>query len=229
MSSNGHGVRQSRNLANFVRRQQEWLASEQHRRNADFILRSNDGKKFPAHKFLLMAHSPVFAAMLTHDTKEIQQGQCDLLDTDGQCVEVLLDFLYSCGSMGKITVQNAEKVLVMADKYQIDDLCSSCEVVLAGNVAAEKAMHYLILASRHRLPVLKEAALRVIPKNLASLLKGNELEKVCQSDPEVIRLILEHCSKKMRVVEPAPVTAPLVYKVKPNPPPSSSSESDSDY
>ncbi|XP_055354878.1 speckle-type POZ protein-like [Paramacrobiotus metropolitanus] len=183
--------------ANHLQRQANLFASEKHAFATDFILYSNDGQEFRTSRFLLMAHSPVFAAMLTHDLQEKQQSLCKLADVDPECVEILLDFLYGCG-VDKITAANAEKALIMADKYQMADLRRACEDVLLDSVNSETAVRYLILAHQRGLDVLKEVALGVIPKNMKNVLTAKNLEEVLQSHPDVVELIMEHCSKRMR-------------------------------
>ncbi|XP_055350253.1 speckle-type POZ protein-like [Paramacrobiotus metropolitanus] len=141
----------------FLQRQRECWQSEQHRDLADFVLRANDGTVFRTHRFLLAAHSPVFAAMFTHDFQEKQNCGCEMADMDRECVEVLLAYVYAC-DVSKVTVDNAEKILIMADKYEIMDLRGVCENILASNVLAQNADHFLELASQRQLPVLQHAA-----------------------------------------------------------------------
>ncbi|XP_055347425.1 uncharacterized protein LOC129594679 [Paramacrobiotus metropolitanus] len=52
----------------FCQRLTDLLHGHPEQHPADFVIRSRDGQNFSVHRFLLMAHSPVFAAMLTHDS-----------------------------------------------------------------------------------------------------------------------------------------------------------------
>ncbi|XP_055350272.1 speckle-type POZ protein B-like [Paramacrobiotus metropolitanus] len=143
----------------YQRRQRYWQA-ENYRNSADVVLRANDGNVFPAHRFLLAADSPVFADMFKCDSQGTQSGGPVLVDMDGECVEVLLAFVYS-GDLTAVTVDNAEKMLIMADTYQIMDLRGVCETILANNVQERNAEHDLELARQRQLPILQDAARNV--------------------------------------------------------------------
>ncbi|XP_055348904.1 speckle-type POZ protein B-like [Paramacrobiotus metropolitanus] len=182
--------------AKFLQRLIDGYHSQQHKQTADFIIRSRDGTEFHAHRYLLMAQSPVFAAMLTHNSREKQRSRCELKDVDGETVQLLLDYVYGCDT-GKITKNNAEKVLIMADKYEMMDLRGHCEQTLADGISVEKAFPYLVLSVQRGLDVLKAAALRMMPKYLDAVLKGKGLEEVMQSDPELIQIFMDYCAKKL--------------------------------
>ena len=54
------------------------------------------GKEFYAHKLILSAHSPVFAAMFGHkDTKEAQEGKVVITDIEPEVFQELLYCIYS--------------------------------------------------------------------------------------------------------------------------------------
>ncbi|XP_055348962.1 speckle-type POZ protein-like [Paramacrobiotus metropolitanus] len=185
-----------RNLSKFLNRQIDSYRSEHHQQTADFFVRSKDGIEFPAHRFVLMAQSPFFAVMLTHDSQEKQQSRCELKDKDAESVDILLDYVYGCDT-GKVTKDNAEKVLTMADEYELVDLRGFCEQTLADSISVEKALPYLVLSVQRGLDVLKAAALRMMPKYLNAVLKGKGLEEVMQSDPELMQVFMDYCAKKL--------------------------------
>ncbi|XP_055347359.1 speckle-type POZ protein-like [Paramacrobiotus metropolitanus] len=165
--------------------------------HSDFVLRSSDGKLFPVHGFLLMAHSPVFEAMLSHDSREKQQSQCDLADVDSESVEILVNYLYGCQAE-RVNINNAEKVLIMADKYQILDLRAVCEALLSETLDVDSMMERYILASHRGLDVLKNAALRVIGRNMQTVLKDDGMRAAMQSDPGLLSVIVEYYEKYCR-------------------------------
>ncbi|XP_055348964.1 uncharacterized protein LOC129595858 [Paramacrobiotus metropolitanus] len=187
---------ESKCVSKFLHRQIDGYRSQQHQKTADFVIRSQEGTEFHAHRYLLMAQSPIFAAMLTHNSREKQRSRCELQDVDGETVQLLLDYVYGCDT-GKITKDNAEKVLIMADKYEMMDLRGLCEQTLADSISVEKAFPYLVLSVQRGLDVLKSAALRMMPKYLDAVLKGKGLEEVMQSDPELIQVFMDYCAKKL--------------------------------
>ncbi|XP_055347357.1 protein maternal effect lethal 26-like [Paramacrobiotus metropolitanus] len=148
----------------FYQRQTEYLCSILPQHAADFVIRSSNGEEFPVSRYLLMAHSPVFAAMLTHDSKEKEQSRCELDDVDTESVGILLDYVNGCG-LAKVNDANAEKAMIMAVKYAIIDLRGYCEHWLANGVTEMNAAKYLALAEQLDLSVLKKAALFVIKRD----------------------------------------------------------------
>ena len=88
-----------------------------------------DGTKFPAHKNLLCAQSPVFAAMFDHDnTKEAQEGKVEIVDVPKDVFQMLLNYIYS-GTISDF-IQTAE-LLIAADKviyWVVELLDMSCRI-----------------------------------------------------------------------------------------------------
>ena len=86
----------------------------------------------PAHRSLLAARSPVFAAMLNSGLEEAQTGQVQISDSDPETFALFLRFLY----VGKLE-NNIEKTVVsgpmkmklfaLADKYQVETLMKICQ------------------------------------------------------------------------------------------------------
>lgn len=72
-----------------------------------------DSQQFQAHKSILSVRSPVFAAMFSHDTKELQQNLVEISDMTSKVMNALLNFIYTGGvSPEDLTVE----LLRAADK-----------------------------------------------------------------------------------------------------------------
>ena len=90
---------------------------------------------FPAHRSLLAARSPVFAAMLNSGLEEARTGQVQINDTDPETFALFLRFLY----VGELEYDEEEakevvvvgamrkKLFVLADKYQVETLMKICQ------------------------------------------------------------------------------------------------------
>ena len=74
-------------------------------------------KELKAHKLILSIHSPVFAAMFKHDTKEAKENRVEIIDIHFDVFQELLKFIYS----GKAVVLDfcAAELLAAADKVFI--------------------------------------------------------------------------------------------------------------
>ena len=53
------------------------------------------GREFKCHKAILIARSPVLAAMFEHDMKERQQGRVEIDDMDPEVMADMLRFIYT--------------------------------------------------------------------------------------------------------------------------------------
>lgn len=87
-------------------------------------------KKFPAHKFILSARSPVFARMLSNNNyEETQNSVMKITDTSEDAFKIFLDFIYRA-DVPSLTIFGAVELIKLAEKYDFGDLKSICETVL---------------------------------------------------------------------------------------------------
>ena len=77
-----------------------------------------------AHRSLLCARSPVFAAMFASGMKEAENGHVRIEDVDPPSFERFLKFLYT-GLMDESLAMD-EKLFAVADKYQVETLMELC-------------------------------------------------------------------------------------------------------
>ena len=83
-------------------------------KHSDFVIIVGN-TKFPVHKAILSARSPVFAAMFDHDhTKEVQEGKVQIVDVPANVIQLLLNYIYT----GKLPGKNqlTGKLMAAADK-----------------------------------------------------------------------------------------------------------------
>ena len=76
----------------------------------------NSSKHFQAHKLILSARSPAFAAMFNHDTKENREGKVDIPDVQEDVFEEFLRFIYT-GTVEGLD-QFAAELLIASDKVR---------------------------------------------------------------------------------------------------------------
>lgn len=67
----------------------------------DFTLVCED-QSFPVHKFVLLARSPVFCAMLKHDMQESKTASAQVTDCSPQALKLVIQWMYS----GKLDLQS---------------------------------------------------------------------------------------------------------------------------
>ena len=80
-------------------------------------------KSFWAHRFIVSARSPVFAAMFSSDMIEATKGKVEIVDTKADVFETFLKFLYT-GHLE--TYDGLEQLLALAIKYEVETLKNVC-------------------------------------------------------------------------------------------------------
>ncbi|XP_038104919.1 protein roadkill isoform X2 [Culex quinquefasciatus] len=111
------------------------------------------GREFQAHKAILAARSPVFAAMFEHEMEERKQNRVAITDVDHEVLKEMLRFIYT-GKAPNLD-KMADDLLAAADKYALEKLKVMCEEALCVNLSVETAAETLILADLHSADQLK--------------------------------------------------------------------------
>ncbi|GAV08423.1 hypothetical protein RvY_18114 [Ramazzottius varieornatus] len=137
-------------------------------RNADVLIKSGDGKTYPAHKLVISTRSKYFEAMFNHPTKEANKASVDLPDP-GDIIQLLLEFMYT----DKVTNFSSfsEHLLVAADKYQIDNLKKHCERDLADRVTVENVTQIFLMACQYNAEGLRTHCKQLMAMNLRQVIK----------------------------------------------------------
>ena len=125
-------------------------------------------QEIPAHKALLAAKSPVFAAMFKSKMKEEQTNRIEVTE-EADVFEELLHYIYT-GKIENLDT-NAEGLFAAADKYGIDQLKSLCELELVGQLNATNALQRLVLADLHGASHLKCKATELINSQISEVTK----------------------------------------------------------
>ncbi|CAD5208179.1 unnamed protein product [Bursaphelenchus xylophilus] len=108
-------------------------------------------RTFHVTKYHLARASPVFERMFLSCFKEATDGILQLQD-DPEAVEFVLKYMYM-----KTRVENfemAREVVVIAHRYEMNDLVDECELVLFENVCLENARETFLLANDFDLKLL---------------------------------------------------------------------------
>ncbi|XP_049795323.1 CARD- and ANK-domain containing inflammasome adapter protein-like [Schistocerca nitens] len=134
------------------------------------------------HRSVLVAKSPVFAAMLTHDTVEASSSRIIVTDVEPKVLQQLLLFMYKdCVPQ---LCSMATQLLVVADKYCVLDLKAQCELQLVIDLAVENVVSSALLALRHSCPRLKETAGHFLEANLTRVMDTEGWAEAVRNNPE---------------------------------------------
>ncbi|XP_055345259.1 uncharacterized protein LOC129593094 [Paramacrobiotus metropolitanus] len=130
-------------------------------RTNDCTLVSRDGKHFAVHRAVLVAQSPVFAAMFKHDMKEKSSGKCFIKDISGMVLGALIKFAYTCAPL-TLPAAKLPDLYDAADKYDMADLRVHCENVMIGAIDVNIALRYVNFAKERGLKKLKKQAIKFL-------------------------------------------------------------------
>ena len=125
-----------------------------------------------AHKAILVARSPVFAAMFTGCMQEATSAEVFVPDFSDQVMHAFVQFLYSDSCSLTVLCQHAEQLLEAACKYQVPALQTRCVNFLKARLNASNAVRVLALADLHGLLELRERALNWVTRNLKSAVQS---------------------------------------------------------
>lgn len=84
-----------------------------------------EDQSYKAHKVVLIARSPVFAAMFRHNSLEKQTGIITIPDCDADSFQKFLEFLYS-GKLEDISFSTAMHLYKTSEKYDVEELKYFC-------------------------------------------------------------------------------------------------------
>ncbi|XP_058792339.1 speckle-type POZ protein-like [Phymastichus coffea] len=147
-------------------------------RLGDVKLSAACGRALHAHKSILTARSPIFAAMFEHDTMERQQNAVDIKDVEFNVLKEMLRFIYA--DRIEITDKSTSDLLIAADKYQIEGLKEHCVQLLSDNISVENVAEVLVIADRHNVASLKTRAMNFIRAHIAEVVDTSGFESIVQ-------------------------------------------------
>ncbi|UYV69891.1 SPOPL [Cordylochernes scorpioides] len=135
---------------------------------SDVVLKAG-GYTVQAHKNILAARSPVFAAMFEHDMKENKENLVEIEDMEPEVLEEMVRFIYTEQSPKLYSM--AERLLPAADKYGLERLKVMCLEFLASHLTKVNAANVLVLADKLSNNKLKKCAIDFIIANYSEVKK----------------------------------------------------------
>ncbi|XP_065207987.1 speckle-type POZ protein-like [Planococcus citri] len=128
---------------------------------------SLNGENFGAHKIILAARSPVFAAMFKHDMEENRLNKVDIPDMKPEVFKAFLLYLYTDKTPDPADPGMVCDLLVAAEKYDVNGLKLLCEEMLLKDLSEENAIDVLVFADQYMFEHLKKQVIFYITKHFA--------------------------------------------------------------
>ncbi|XP_046984027.1 TD and POZ domain-containing protein 1-like [Schistocerca americana] len=139
-----------------------------------------------AHRAVLAAASPVFAAMFAHDMLEASCGQVSINDVEGPVLKLLVAYAYTL--QAPQLPDTAPQLLAAAGKYGLSALKAACERQLMSQLAVETAAATAVTAVRHSCPDATRAAVAFIKDHLQVMATRGWADAVLEYPQEVIKV-----------------------------------------
>lgn len=149
------------------------------------------GQKLAAHKAILSARSPVFAAMFQHQTKENVTGSVDVHDIEPEVFNIMLRYIYTGQVLSRQMEEVATELLSTADKYLLGKLKYECGNHLDKKMSPKNCFKLLSLDKHDPAYYLKEKALDYIRRNPSKVMSLGSWKKASKENPIWIMRIKE--------------------------------------
>ncbi|XP_049815832.1 BTB/POZ domain-containing protein 6-B-like [Schistocerca nitens] len=158
----------------------------------------------PAHRVIMAARSPVFAAMFRHDLLEASNNSVSITDINQEVMRQMLHFMYT--DEAPLLECFGAELLAAADKYNVPRLKQQCEQQLIQDLCMENAADCAVLAMVYSCEKLKAAAISFISSHCKEVMATDrwanamrqhteDTVKICRLLGEAERLELE-CEKE---------------------------------
>ena len=118
----------------------------------------SEGRTFNVHRNILGIRSKVFKAMFYSMLEEAKRGYVEIEDTDADTVEEMLGYMYA-GRLPASGMKSAERLLIAADKYDLEELKEICENQLSIEITERNACEKLMLADMYKCSTLKRRSI----------------------------------------------------------------------
>jgi speckle-type POZ protein len=152
-----------------------------------------DGEKFPAHRAVLAARSPVFKAQLLGSMADAKMPSITLHDIAPATFKVMLRFMYTdaCpadSELGNSPDEMFRCLLAAADRFALDRLKILCAVKLWDNISADTVVATLICAETYNCQQLKKKCIDFIAeeKNFKKVVLTDGCVQLAQQFPSIL-------------------------------------------
>ena len=160
------------------------------------------GQQFTAHKAILAARSPVFAAMLKPSSKEYLTGIVDVVDIEANVFKELLRYIYT----GQVPLEKMDEVaawlLVAADKYLLEKLKKACGDYLINRISPENCFELLSLCEFDSAYYLREKAEDFCRQFPCEVIKTANWKRAKEENPEwfkkIENMVLDSLAQQLR-------------------------------
>ena len=143
-------------------------------------------ENFHCHRSILSVRSPVFKAMFQSDMVENISRIVEVKDIKPEVVKEMLHFIYT-GAASTETVMDeiGKDLLGAADQYQLELLKKMCEEKLCSSLEVNNSVELLVLADLHNASKLRRMALRLVTRNMDTIVTTDVYKDLAKHHPDL--------------------------------------------
>ena len=140
---------------------------------------------FDCHRSILSVRSPVFEAVFQSEVLE-NLKEVVIKDHRPEVVKEMLHFIYN-GATSTETVMDeiGKDLLGAADQYQLDILRDKCEEKLCSSLEVSNSVELLVLADLHHTSKLRSMALKLVAKNMDTIVNTDVYKDFARHHPDI--------------------------------------------
>ena len=120
-------------------------------------------------------------------------------DIDSDVVREMLHFIYTGVTNEDVLKEKSKELLYLAEMYQLDVLKNICEDKLCSTLEISNSIEYLVLGDMHRADKLRRMALKMIARNMTTLVATEEYQDLVKNHPTLVAGILAAVVEEMKL------------------------------
>nr|XP_042905163.1 TD and POZ domain-containing protein 3 [Parasteatoda tepidariorum] len=161
---------------------------------SDIVFQIGD-KTIPAHKSILIAHSPIFLKMATNGTLESLNNCILISDVPYDVFDCFLKYLYS-GEIEDKSFPTVTELYTLASKYEIQTLKRECSGIVVSYLNLDRVCEILKLAYINGDESLKRKSKEFAANHIQDLISKDEWKELIASDLAIGYEVTVNCILK---------------------------------
>lgn len=151
-----------------------------------------EDREFLAHKFMLASQSSVFRAMFKHkNTKESMDSRIVIVDSTASAVSKMVGYIYTAELPGELEIEDAARLVQLAEKYDMDQLKALCEEKLIKQLSKFNVCTLLQFADTYNADLLQQACIEMISTFRKQIMVTEDWLEMKKTHPILVNHVLE--------------------------------------
>lgn len=165
--------------------------------NSDVTLKIDD-ETISAHKAILAARSPVFAAMFENEMSEKKTGIVNISDCDLEPFNVFLVYIYT--GEAEFSKCNVFHLYKIADKYDVSELMMMCIDFMIRNLSIENVCETFVFSHEFQEEKLQSFTQHFFCENFQKVISSDIWKSLMKKHCDLANNLLLGMAPKVKIV-----------------------------